>query len=78
MIVWFMIFVALLAFFFLIVSIWNEMPLFGFFSAITFVLEGLILITTAVEGINTRFSIGLGVILALVGVFVAIIAFKEV
>lgn len=66
----------LLAFLFLGVGIWTEEIVFSVVSAIIFVIDGLIMITTEFSEIDSKFTVGIGVILILVGAFIALISFK--
>ena len=76
-IVWFLIFVAALAFAFFALGVYSENMLFGYVSAVVFVIVGLILITTEITGIDTLFTKGIGVVLALVGAGVGILIYKS-
>lgn len=76
-IVGFLVFVAMLAFLFLGLGLWSENIVFGFVSAVLFLIEGLILITTEITGIDTKFTIGIGVVLVLVGIFVGMMSYKS-
>ena len=64
------------AFVFLVIGIFVENALFYFVSAILFLIAGLILITTEINGIDFNFTIGIGLVLILVGAFISFIAFK--
>lgn len=73
----FLIGLIILAFLLLIVGISAENIVFKITSAIVFVIDGLIFITTEIDGIDSKFTVGLGVILAIIGAFIAITTFKS-
>jgi len=68
--------IVILAFLFLAVGMASDNILFKIVSAIIFVIDGLVLITTGVGGIDTVFTIGIGIILAVIGGFIAIVSWK--
>lgn len=74
--VWMIIGIAIFAFIFLGIGIYLENPLFSYISAFIFIIDGLILITTEITNIDLLYTRGIGVILCVVGIFLAIIAFK--
>lgn len=72
----FLIGLIILAFLFLIVGLSTENQVFAIVAAIIFVIDGLIFITTGLEGIDSKFTTGIGVILCVVGAFIAVVTFK--
>ena len=66
----------LVGFLFLAIFIFNGNSVFGVVSAICFVINGLILIVSGIDGIDSSFTIGFGVVIILVGAFIALISFK--
>ena len=72
----FLIGLVILSFLFLIVGISTENQVFAVVSSILFIINGLIFITTGLDGIESKFTIGIGVILCVVGAFIAIATFK--
>lgn len=73
----FIILLAVLAFLFLGFGIYTENFVFNIMSVMMFVIDGLILITTAVPNIDSIYSKGIGVIFTIVGIAIAILTFKE-
>ena len=66
----------ILAFLLLIVGVAAENDVFKISSAIVFVIDGLVLITTEFSGVDTKFTVGIGIILIVIGAFVAIATYK--
>ena len=61
----------------LILGIIVENSIFMIISGVLFIIDGLMLITINFSGIESKFSIGIGLILTVLGVFISIIAFKR-
>ena len=72
----FIIGLIILAFLLLIVGVAADNIVFKIASAIVFVIDGLVFITTEISGLDTKFTVGIGVILMVIGAFVAIVTFK--
>jgi len=68
--------VIIFAFLFLIVGSAIENQVFAIVSAVLFVIDGLIFITTGISGIDSKFTIGIGTLLVIVGAFIALVTFK--
>lgn len=72
----FIIGLIILAFLLLVVGVAADNIVFKISSAIVFVIDGLVFITTEISGLDTKFTVGIGIILMVIGAFVAIVTFK--
>jgi len=73
----FLILITIIAFVLLGFGFYTGIPALGMISSVVFLIEGLILIVTEVPAIDSKFSIGIGIICIVLGAFIALISYKE-